>query len=528
MFYRCHSLDKLPDITKWNINNIQDVCLIFYGCSPSLFIDDLNKWNKNNVLEIINDFNNAGTIFDYELHDNDNSLLKKKNKMLNDFNNIDNYIICKKCNTFPLISFSSFNILNITCNCLNNNNKMNINEFYNNYITQEDNIKKEYKNLFFCDKHYKKFKYYCIDCKEDLCKICLKETSLHTFHQMDYFDVYIYNLNIKLENIKEKFYQTINKNEFEKLIMIICNNYNNYYNYNLIKSIENIYNFIFFKGKELVSINEIKNEQNLNCVISIIVCEQNVKEIKIFCNENLINLELLILKDNYIDDISPLIYANFQNLKKLNLENNKIGDTNIQYFKQMNFKRLTELNVNLNCLSDFKFFNTIINFPRLNILYAAKNDFNKNINETIINNNNIINLSQIKEIRVSNGVFSDSNIKILSIFKFNNLQILNLAGNNLNSLTFVVENLECSKLEELKLNNNYIKEFMPLKKYKNLKKIDISENKINDISKLINLIKELKQLIKINIRYNLIDTNDIKNIKLLNYIKNELNIKLLV
>ena len=69
---------------------------------------------------------------------------------------------------------------------------------------------------------------------------------------------------------------------------------------------------------------------------------------------------------------------------------------------------------------------------------------------------------------------------------------------------------------------------MPLIKYKNLKKIDLGENKINNIDHLINFIKELKNLQKISIKYNLIDLNDIKNYKILNYIIKELKVKLLI
>jgi len=238
-------------------------------------------------------------------------------------------------------------------------------------------------------------------------------------------------------------------------------------------------------------------------------------------------LELLILKGNYIDDISPLINANFQNLKYLNLDYNYIGDINIQYFNKFNFQKLKELSIYSNNLNDFQFFKTITNYPKLDILNAGKNQFNKNINELINDNKSNINLIQLKEIELSNGVFSENNIKILSKFKFDNLKILYLNINNLYSLSFI-KNLECSYLEEIQLNNNYIKEFMPLIKYKNLKKIDLGENKISNIDHLINFIKELKNLQKISIKYNLIDLNDIKNNKILNYIIKELKVKLLI
>ena len=33
MFYGCKSLSSLPDISKWNINNVTDMSYMFYECS---------------------------------------------------------------------------------------------------------------------------------------------------------------------------------------------------------------------------------------------------------------------------------------------------------------------------------------------------------------------------------------------------------------------------------------------------------------------------------------------------------------
>ena len=68
-----------------------------------------------------------------------------------------------------------------------------------------------------------------------------------------------------------------------------------------------------------------------------------------------------------------------------------------------------------------------------------------NLEKKIQNYDDIINniiydiqLLPIEEIRLSNGVFSNNNIKILFIFKCDKLKILYLNGNNLHSLEFVV------------------------------------------------------------------------------------------
>ena len=33
MFNKCSSLSSLPDISKWNTNNVTDMNHMFYGCS---------------------------------------------------------------------------------------------------------------------------------------------------------------------------------------------------------------------------------------------------------------------------------------------------------------------------------------------------------------------------------------------------------------------------------------------------------------------------------------------------------------
>ena len=41
MFNSCKSLSYLPDILKWNINNITDMSFMFYGCLSLLNLPDI-------------------------------------------------------------------------------------------------------------------------------------------------------------------------------------------------------------------------------------------------------------------------------------------------------------------------------------------------------------------------------------------------------------------------------------------------------------------------------------------------------
>ena len=49
MFYNCSSLSSLPDISKWNTNNITDMIMLFAGCSSLSSLPDIQKWNNNNA-----------------------------------------------------------------------------------------------------------------------------------------------------------------------------------------------------------------------------------------------------------------------------------------------------------------------------------------------------------------------------------------------------------------------------------------------------------------------------------------------
>ena len=49
MFDGCYALISLPDISKWNTNNVTNMSYMFYGCSSLESLPDISKWNTNNV-----------------------------------------------------------------------------------------------------------------------------------------------------------------------------------------------------------------------------------------------------------------------------------------------------------------------------------------------------------------------------------------------------------------------------------------------------------------------------------------------
>jgi len=43
MFNLCTSLSSLPDISKWNTNNVTDMSYMFYDCNKIKFSEEIKK-----------------------------------------------------------------------------------------------------------------------------------------------------------------------------------------------------------------------------------------------------------------------------------------------------------------------------------------------------------------------------------------------------------------------------------------------------------------------------------------------------
>ena len=59
LFYDCSSLISLPDISKWNINNVTNINNMFHNCLSLISLPDISKWNVNNVTDINDVFRNC-------------------------------------------------------------------------------------------------------------------------------------------------------------------------------------------------------------------------------------------------------------------------------------------------------------------------------------------------------------------------------------------------------------------------------------------------------------------------------------
>ena len=52
IFFNCYSLSSLPDISKWNINNVIRLNCTFSRCVSLLSMPDISKWKTKNLKEM--------------------------------------------------------------------------------------------------------------------------------------------------------------------------------------------------------------------------------------------------------------------------------------------------------------------------------------------------------------------------------------------------------------------------------------------------------------------------------------------
>ena len=429
----------------------------------------------------------------------------------------DNHFFCIKCKSTPLIQIKDFKTIIFNCKCEKNpdcKTSSNINDLMK-YIKSSKDLEQYLK----CQDHEETFKYYCNKCNMNFCNICKDEK--HGKKDFENFDKYKSNFKdieylINLFNLNEKEINLdsndnddyiVNKDinyQFKKLISTIINDYSRYPNSNLIKCIINIYNFLKniniadmnnYDIKKEISVKSSRelerikdNKEKLQLVTNLIIFQSDFN-INDLIKYKLVNLISLNLKHNGINNIEILIKCKFPNLKFLNLEINKIDDKNIDYINNLNFPNLENLNLNQNYLSNYKLFKSIEHFHNLDKLDVGSNDFDEN---TYIKE--YINLNSIKTLILTNGVFNNNSIEYIKFLKLENIEELNLEGNNLNSLSFI-ESVYWPNLKTLNLNYNNINEIKQLIKFKYLNRIKIIDNLIKEEDvQLTNLLDKNENL----------------------------------
>ena len=52
----------MPDISKWNISNTQDISGLFQNCSSLKLVPDISNWNTSNVTNMTSIFHNLSSL----------------------------------------------------------------------------------------------------------------------------------------------------------------------------------------------------------------------------------------------------------------------------------------------------------------------------------------------------------------------------------------------------------------------------------------------------------------------------------
>ena len=446
-------------------------------------------------------------------------ICKKANKiheqqLFYDINNISKEE-CQKNHDNILKKFS--NILLMAFNYQNNNDKSNDKEQKNLEKLKNEEINK-LKNLrLICHEHELPFKYYCNECGKHQCKECrLQDLSNEKCEHKNCVDFIQIECDIKdqIKEIEEQlepsnlnnksvdsyFSDTLKKSEdfraFKKFVDILINHYKKYRHNTIIKNITNLYSMLS-KGKK--EKEKKYYEMDATKVFSPFRLSpkdnEKITEIKFsgFCVNmqifeqelDLSNLIKLSLKNNNINDISILTNFKFDNLEKLNLNSNQLGDDMIDKIAEIKASNLKNLNLSFNYFTDFKLFKAIEHFKCLEIFKMETNPFNEDVDIKKINDQ--YNFCAMKKLYLSNGIFCNETIGLLTKFLFSHLEVLDISSNNIESLKFFY-NLQFINEENKKMANNDI----PLKEIY-LNNGDITNNELDCFSQFPNLEKiELK------------------------------------
>ena len=80
MFFNCNSLSSLPDLSKWNTDNVTKIDYIFYKCESLSSLPNIAKWITNNMTYMSDMFYNCQSLSSFP----DLSKWNKNNKNVNE------------------------------------------------------------------------------------------------------------------------------------------------------------------------------------------------------------------------------------------------------------------------------------------------------------------------------------------------------------------------------------------------------------------------------------------------------------
>ena len=228
------------------------------------------------------------------------------------------------------------------------------------------------------------------------------------------------------------------------------------------------------------------NQASNVCTIDISLCctEQDIKKIQMFLRDNQENIYSVSLNSSSVYDNKTIIkeilktISNNKNVTQLDLQDLDMDVADIASMSQL--KKLCLISGTIDNID------LINQFTQLESLYLYLDDENTD------NLNIISNLSQLKELVVTN-LEDDQHINNIEILrKFTNLERLDLFNNNISDISPIAE---LKKLQYLNISYNNIENISPLCNLENLKIIWLNENPITDIS----ILKDMKSTPQISL-----------------------------
>ena len=429
----------------------------------------------------------------------------------------NDHFLCNKCHKAPKLQIDDNEKFIVQCHQEDNGKTYtNIQNLKLNYIVEDDDIE-----ILNCQEHQKNFKDYCQICRQNYCEDCKKCT--HKTVNIDNK-----NLENEINQLKNIFFPSMINTDSEEaeveifsitkdqrsyndlellkiIVSIIINDYLRAKNYHLCICIQNLSSY--YKKHPLPNSQNIQPEFCITSPHELSDSEMITKiEIYQYCfdlnklNVALPNLIVLSLKNNNIFDVEILKKCNFGNLEELYLDINKIDDKILTYMKDMKFKKLKVFSLKQNYLTDYTVFEEVKVFQNLKKFDISSNRLFKNKE---FFENKIIDLNEIEELILSNGVFDENSINNISSLNVQNLKSLDLSCNNLSSLNFILKS-NWPNLENLILNENDISKLSDLiTKFKDIEHnllIMLENNLIKDEQEIDDLIKSNS---RISIKYKL-------------------------
>jgi len=296
--------------------------------------------------------------------------------------------------------------------------------------------------------------------------------------------------NNKLQNINTSFLNTLpNLKELD-----LSNNENAHFNLTelYVTEIPNLTKLILKK----VGLHYIKMFPLFNNLTYLDLSENNLKELP---NIPFKNLTHLILNDNQLVKLPDDF--NFPLLKVLKLNNNQIEILPDKF----NFPLLVVLELNNNQLQKLpKLIYELKNLQELNLSHnklpiiapdilklkkLQKLDLSHNTLTKIIPQGEFI-FPSLKELNLANNQLTN-----LGIFKFKNLETLNISYNAFKELPRLFTKTYLENLKKLNLSGNKFEKTLTLSEFTNLEELILTENEMKIDKLILNSLTNLKNII---------------------------------